>query len=134
MRFADATDLPPASTIDVDICVVGAGVAGLTVALELDGGPQTVCVVESGGFGPDEETQSLYELDVAGYPVRENFMSRARYFGGTSNLWAGRAMALTAIDFQRRNWVPFSGWPIGYEEVDRYYPAAARILGDRTRT
>jgi choline dehydrogenase-like flavoprotein len=101
----------------------------LTVAAELDGGHQTVCVVESGGFGPDEETQRLYELDVAGHPVRENFMSRARYFGGTSNLWAGRCMALAPIDFRRREWVPYSGWPIDYEEVSRFYPGAARILG-----
>ncbi len=133
MRFADATQLPPGSTLDADICVVGAGAAGLTVAAQLDGGTQTVCVVESGGFGPDEDTQSLYDLDVAGYPVRENFMSRARYFGGTSNLWAGRAMALTPLDFKRRSWVPHSGWPIEYEEVERYYPAAARILGLPTR-
>ena len=129
MKFADATRFPPASTIDVDICVVGAGVAGLTVAIELDGGPYTVCVLESGGFGPDEETQSLYDLDVAGYPVRENFMSRARYFGGTSNLWAGRSMTLTPFDFRRRPWVSHSGWPISYEEIARCYPAAARILG-----
>ena len=129
MRFADANDFTPGSTLDADICVVGAGVAGLTVALGLDGAAQTVCVIESGGFGPDEETQALYDLDVVGYPVRENFMSRARYFGGTSNLWAGRSMRLTPLDFTRRHWVPDSGWPIRYEEVDRYYPDAARILG-----
>ena len=128
MRVVDANDLSPAATIDADVCIVGSGAAGLTVATELDGGRQTVCIIESGSDGPDEETQALYALDVTGYPVRENFMSRARYFGGTSNLWAGRSMTLSPIDFRRREWVPSSGWPIPYEEVDRYYPRAARIL------
>src|SRR5688572_6250875 len=128
MRFVDAND-PSPSSIDVDICIVGAGVAGLTVATELDATRHSVCVLESGSFGPDEATQALYDLEVAGYPVRENFMSRARYFGGTSNLWAGRSMRLTPFDFRRREWVPHSGWPIDYEEVSRYYPDAARILG-----
>ena len=118
MRIVDANDLSPAATIDADVCIVGSGAAGLTVASELDGGRQTVCVIESGSEGPDEETQALYDLDVTGYPVRENFMSRARYFGGTSNLWAGRSMTLSPIDFRRREWVPHSGWPIPDEEVD----------------
>ena len=39
-------------------------------------------------------------------------MSRARYFGGTSNLWAGRSMRLAPFDFRVRDWVPHSGWPI----------------------
>jgi choline dehydrogenase-like flavoprotein len=129
VKFVDANALAPGASVDVDICVIGAGVAGLTVAAELDGSRQSVCVVESGGFGPDEEIQGLYTLDVAGYPVRENFMSRARYFGGTSNLWAGRCMLLTSLDFRRRDWVPYSGWPIEFEEVNRYYPDAARLLG-----
>jgi choline dehydrogenase-like flavoprotein len=56
-------------------------------------------------------------------------MSRARYFGGSCNLWAGRSMRLTPLDFERRDWVPHSGWPIAYDVVARYYPAAGRILG-----
>ena len=128
MKLIDANHLAPSTTVDADICIVGAGAAGITVAMELDGTSQTVCLVESGGEGPDEQTQALYEMDVVGYPVRENFMSRARYFGGTSNLWAGRSMYLSAFDFRRREWIPYSGWPIPYEELNRYYPAAARML------
>ena len=87
-----------------------------------------VCLVESGGFTPDEDTQSLYDLQSTGYPVRENFMSRARYFGGSCNLWAGRNMTLNAIDFEARDWVPDSGWPIPHAEVARYYPRTFEIL------
>jgi choline dehydrogenase-like flavoprotein len=128
MTVTDVNDLPPLSTATADICIVGAGAAGITLATELDTGAQTVSLVESGSYGPDEDTQALYELDTAGHPVRENFMSRARYFGGTSNLWAGRCMRLTQGDLARREWVPHSGWPMPYEELEAYYAPAARIL------
>jgi choline dehydrogenase-like flavoprotein len=124
----DANEIPPNVPIEADICVVGTGAAGMTVALELDGTDQTICLIESGGFGADEETQALYDVEVVGHPVRKDFMSRARYFGGTSNLWAGRNMRLSTLDFSARDWVPHSGWPISYGDLSRYYPAAERIL------
>ena len=55
-------------------------------------------------------------------------MARARYFGGTSNLWAGRSMRLDPIDFERRDWVPNSGWPIAFADVEAYYARAEGIL------
>jgi len=84
---------------------------------------------ESGGEGPDEETQSRCDLENLGHPIRENFMSRARYFGGSCNLWAGRSMLLEPIDFEKRDGVPGSGWPIPYAELAAYYPRAAELLG-----
>ena len=91
MNFIDVNELPSGSTIAADVCVVGAGAAGITVATELDGSAQTVCLIESGGFGPDEETQALYALEIAGHAVREKFMSRARYFGGTRRITVSRS-------------------------------------------
>ena len=128
MRAVDVRDLPSGSTISADLCIVGSGAAGITLASELDGAAETVCLLESGGYGPDQETQLLYDLDVAGHPVRERFMSRARYFGGTCNLWAGRCMALTPLDLTRREWVPYSGWPMPYDELSSFYGPAARLL------
>jgi choline dehydrogenase-like flavoprotein len=128
LKIIDVNELQSPTTLTSDVCIVGSGAAGITVARELDGTPQTVSLVESGGFWPDEETQALYNLFNAGHPVRENFMSRARYFGGTCNLWAGRSMRLTPFDFSRREWIPHSGWPISYEELAPYYVKAAEIL------
>jgi choline dehydrogenase-like flavoprotein len=128
MHLIDINDLGSNSTIAADICIVGAGAAGITVASELDGSSQSVCLIESGSYGPDEETQTLYDVAVAGYPVRENFMSRARYFGGSCNLWAGRSMKLSELDFAPREWIPHSGWPITYAEMDPYYRRAEKIL------
>ena len=83
MSLIDINNLESNSLITADICIVGAGAAGITLATALDGLCHTVCLIESGSYGPDEATQSLYDLEIAGYPVRENFMSRARYFGGS---------------------------------------------------
>lgn len=110
------------------MCIVGAGAAGITLARALDGIAGGVLLVESGGFEPDEETQSLYELNNIGYPQRPDYMSRARYFGGSCNLWAGRSMTLQPHDFDARPWVPHSGWPISFDDVDAWYTEAARIL------
>jgi choline dehydrogenase-like flavoprotein len=118
----------PEAVLETDICIVGAGAAGITIAGQLDGTSRDVCLVEAGGRTPDQETQSLYDLENLGYPIRENFMSRARYFGGSCNLWAGRCMRLAAIDFEERPWVPRSGWPIPRAEVEAYCPKAAEIL------
>lgn len=128
MRFIDARTLEDGCEIATDICILGAGAAGITLAAELDGSAQDVCLIESGGLGPDEKTQALCDLESLGYPIRENFMSRARYYGGSCNLWAGRSMKLMEIDFERREWVPHSGWPISYSELLPYHARAARVL------
>jgi len=85
MALVDINEFHAPTTLDADICIVGGGAAGITVATELDGTSHRVCLIESGNFSPDEETQSLYDLQVIGHPVRENFMSRARYFGGAAS-------------------------------------------------
>lgn len=128
MAFIDTRDFPGLSTIETDVCIVGAGAAGITLAAELARASRDVCLIESGGFAPDEAVQSLYDLESTGYPFRENYMSRARYFGGSCNLWAGRSMVLNEIDFEPRDWVPHSGWPIPYREIADLYPRAAQVL------
>lgn len=128
MSIIDAREPGRPSRIDADICIVGAGAAGTTLAAELITSGLEICLIESGGFTPDAETQSLYDLESVGYPVRANFMSRARYFGGSCNLWAGRSMRLNRLDFEARDWVPDSGWPIPHAEVARHYPKAFEIL------
>jgi choline dehydrogenase-like flavoprotein len=135
MRSIDTRTLSKFNRVETEICIIGAGAAGVTLAREFVGTRHDVCLIESGGLAPDEDTQSLYELSSIGYPVRQNFMSRARYFGGTSNLWAGRSMRLDPIDLAQREWVPDSGWPIDYAELEAWYPRAEQVLGlpDRTQ-
>jgi choline dehydrogenase-like flavoprotein len=128
MSIIDVRKLPHLTHLDADVCIVGAGAAGITLARELAATSLEVCLVESGGFGADPQTQSLYDLQSTGVALRENYMSRARYFGGSCNLWAGRSMLLGELDLQRRDWVPDSGWPISYTELAAYYPRAGDVL------
>jgi choline dehydrogenase-like flavoprotein len=128
MKPIDARGLPQKTRIDTGVCIIGGGVAGMSIAQDFIDARQDVCLVESGGFSVDGDTQSLYDFQSVGYPVRPNFMARARYFGGTSNLWAGRSMRLDPIDLSPREWVPNSGWPIAYAELERFYPRAERLL------
>lgn len=128
MSIVDASQIAADARIKADICIIGAGAAGITLACALDGTRLEVCQIEGGGFKVSDESQSLYALDSVGYPVRPNFMSRARYFGGSSNLWAGRNMKLGPIDLRHREWVAHSGWPISYEELDEFYPRACEVL------
>jgi hypothetical protein len=85
-------------------------------------------VLEAGGHTPDEVTQALHDVENIGAPIREDFMSRARYFGGSCNLWAGRSMRLAPLDLAGRDWVADSAWPIGDEEVAVHHPRASAIL------
>lgn len=128
MSIVDARTASDLTSLTTDICIVGTGAAGITLANDLARSRRDVCLIESGGFAPDAQIQSLYDLESTGYPVRPDYMSRVRYFGGSCNLWAGRSMPLNELDFQVRAWVSESGWPLAYDQIARWYPQAARIL------
>ena len=128
MTILDLRASPPEAPLETDVCVIGGGAAGLTIASELGRAGRHVVLLESGGFAPEEQTQALNDLEVTGYPVRENFMSRARYYGGSCNLWAGRSMRLTPEDMTPDSGSGRAGWPLAYAELSEWYPASARLL------
>ena len=121
--FIDArkTDI---KDIDSDICIVGAGPAGITVARSLAKEKISVCLLESGGFEADQDTQSLYQGEIIGIPYFPLDAARLRYFGGTSGHWGGACWPLEENEFQQRDWVPDSGWPISRKDLDPYYVKA----------
>jgi choline dehydrogenase-like flavoprotein len=125
----DGRTVPRDSTLEVDICIVGSGPAGISLALSfLDRSSTTVALLESGGLEFDEEPQTLAETDVVGqayYPVKE---TRIRMFGGSTISWGGIVSPLDAIDFEPRDWVPNSGWPFSRTELDPYYDRAFRLF------
>lgn len=113
---------------DVDLCIAGAGAAGLTLARALCGGRLRVLLLESGDTTGDLPTQSLYDTAVVGtpYPIEG---SRLRFFGGTTNHWSGQSRPLDAIDFEARSWVPHSGWPIRRADLAPWLAEAHAICG-----
>jgi len=124
----DLNERDSADPIECDICVVGSGPAAISVALSFSGTPVRVCMLESGGFDPERKIQRLYQGESIGYALANGLAgSRSRFFGGTSNWWAGGCTLLDPIDFRERDWVPYSGWPIGPEALEPYYDAAQKI-------
>jgi len=115
-------------TLTADVCIVGAGAAGLTLASELNGSGFRVCLVESGGLEIDGETQLLSEVENVGLPRLEAMSRRLRTYGGTTLMWAGKCGRLDPMDFEVRDWVPNSGWPISRQDLDPYYDRAEPVL------
>ncbi|HEY7462771.1 MAG TPA: GMC family oxidoreductase [Gemmatimonadota bacterium] len=122
--FLDARKLPPGTQIETDVCVVGAGAAGITLALEFADGPFRVCLVESGGLGFEKSTQDLYRGDSVGLPYFALRQARMAGFGGSTGVWAGWCRPLDGIDLEARDWVPHSGWPFDSAHLDPFYARA----------
>jgi len=129
MTVIVARHLAPGQRIEADVCVVGSGPAGLTVAAALVRAGHSVCVIESGYSAPHQGAQELSALESVGHPVREPFVHRLRMLGGTANLWAGRCMPLEPIDFETRDWVPASGWPVSFADYLGFLRQAGRLMG-----
>lgn len=113
---------------NTEICVIGAGAAGLTVTRRLLAKGHDVVLLESGGRDYERETADLNAGENVGEDYYELDHSRLRFFGGTTAIWGGRCAELDPIDLQKRDWVPHSGWPISYEELGAYYREARPLF------
>jgi choline dehydrogenase-like flavoprotein len=109
------------SDIEADLCIVGSGAAGITIAHSFIGTTTRVCIIESGGLKGERENQQLYDCSSVGPVHFDSFNSRMRVFGGSCHLWGGGCIPLDRTDLLPRDWVPDSGWPIDYVELDHYY-------------
>lgn len=125
--FIDIRKLPDNKNIETDVCIIGAGAAGITLAREFSGKPFRVCLLESGGLQYDPDTQELYGGQNSGLPYDPLDFCRLRYFGGTTNHWGGWVRPLDEIDFEERSWVPNSGWPFNRAHLEPYYKRAKDI-------
>jgi choline dehydrogenase-like flavoprotein len=124
----DAKTLPNHTLIEGDICIIGAGAAGISMALEWMNTPYKVILLEGGGFNYEAAMQDLYKGKETGqryYPLES---ARLHYFGGTTGHWAGFCSVFEPIDFEKRDWVPHSGWPIKREDLDPFYMRAQKNL------
>lgn len=124
----DARTLPHGSVLEADLCIVGAGAAGISMALEWIGSPRKVLLLEGGGLEYEPAMQDLYRGEIVGLPYYPLQAARLHYFGGTTGHWAGFCSTLDPIDFDKRDWVPHSGWPIRREELDPFYARAQPLL------
>ena len=127
--FADLRKFENGRVIETDLCVIGAGAAGISIARALSNTSLNLCLVESGGLTPHAATQALYQgpvVNPASFPLDE---VRKRQFGGSTALWGAQCRPLDEIDFETRDWVPHSGWPFGLDALAPYFPEAQDLCG-----
>lgn len=123
----DARSLPPGTNLETDVCIIGAGAAGISLARALIGSGFRVCILESGGFDPDPADQALAAGENTGLPYHPLEQMRLRRFGGTTNHWSGWCRPPRAFDFQHRSWIPGSGWPFTLDELKPYLRSAHEL-------
>ena len=126
--FSDISDIETGA-INGDICLVGAGAAGISLAKQFLNSPHKVILLEAGGLEYEESTQALYRGESEGLMYFPLASARLRYFGGSTGHWGGACTPLDAIDFEKRGWLPHSGWPFQRTELEPYYPMAQKICG-----
>jgi choline dehydrogenase-like flavoprotein len=119
--------VPKNGSIQTNVCIVGAGAAGITLAREFIGQPFEVCLLESGSMSPHKGTRSLSMGYNIGNSYRPLEYTRSRAFGGTTDVWGGGCEELDELDFEARPWVPQSGWPFPKTHLQPFY-ARARAL------
>lgn len=116
--------------ISDEFCIIGAGAAGITLARFLLAQGRSVTLLESGGLDYEAPIAALNDGENVGEPYYDLVDARLRFFGGTTAIWGGRLAELDPIDLQKRRWVPGSGWPIAWSELQRFYEPARATFGD----
>jgi len=149
MRIERLDSYPAGSKFAADVVIVGGGKAGLTVAREFVGSKISILVLESGLETENPAHAELDELESIGAPMgksaldfREAFHQnnmptydqRAQPYGIRSRMlggcpyWGGKSATFDEMDFSKREWIPYSGWPINREQLLPYFERAASAL------
>jgi len=111
-----------------DFCIVGAGVSGITLALELSKHGHSVSLNEGGLANYTSESQNMYHGKVIGDKYAPITSSRLRFLGGSSNHWGGMSRTLEEMDFDRSDISEHIKWPFKKNELDPYLKDAQEIL------
>lgn len=149
MPIRDLRSTPSDAEFRADVAIIGGGPVGLTIARELAGSRCRVLIIESGGADFEAERQALNAVENIGEPMpREGvespgrgyngslawlndiapFELRNRVLGGSTHTWIGKCASFDDIDFERRSWLPVSGWPMTRESLRPALDRAARLL------
>lgn len=127
--IADARSAGLPDRLETDLVIIGAGAAGITLALSLANSGLDIILVEAGGPKYSAAAQAFYSgeaVDPEGHSPVD--MYRRRVFGGSTTLWGGRCIPFGEIDFEERPWMDYARWPFGHEEVAAHIPRAMQIL------
>jgi len=112
-----------------DVCVIGAGAAGILLATQIAAAGRTVTLLEAGGVQQEPRSQGIYRSEVTGHPHEGIHVGRFRYYGGTTTQWGGQILELADSNFEQRSHVEGSGWPISKALLKEYYERALNFVG-----
>ena len=124
----DARSLPDATVLTPDLAIIGGGPAGISLALALANSKLKIVLLESGGMNFDPKIQAMYAGDETGVRYTALDAGRLRFMGGSSNHWGGWCRPMDDLDFEARDWVAHSGWPITRQTLQAYYPRAQELV------
>jgi choline dehydrogenase-like flavoprotein len=120
-------------SLETGTCIIGGGPAGITLARELVRAGMDVVLLESGRLAADPFAQDLLAGQgtgpvIKGYP---NYLSTSRTARvlGSATRWGGNCLPLAPIDFERRDWVDHSGWPLRAGDLGDFAARAAATVG-----
>jgi choline dehydrogenase-like flavoprotein len=128
VMFLDARTIDDGRELSCEVCIIGAGAAGIALARELIGHGPTVIVLESGGMEADLDGLELSMGEQTGLPYFPLETAHLRYFGGSTNHWGGLCRPFDPVDFAPQEWLR-NGWPITLGEIEPYYSRSADICG-----
>jgi choline dehydrogenase-like flavoprotein len=126
--ITDSRSIPTNAELECDVCVIGAGAAGITLALQFVQSKRRVIVLESGGEKLKAQQQTLNHGEVADGAHPSAHLYRTRRLGGSTTLWGGRCVPLDEQDFWKRPHVPLSGWPFDRSALHPFYERAQSLV------
>lgn len=124
----------PRIECDSDVCVVGAGTAGIFLARQLRRQGLRVVMLEAGEGVAARPEEADQVCDQRGVMYRGADSGRSFGLGGTSVLWGGQMLPLSRADFEARPYLGFEAWPISYDDIATRLTEVRRQLGLRTES
>ena len=123
----------PDSTVTRDlrasICIIGAGLVGLTIADKLIASGKQVVVLESGALKPDPDDQDLNEIDAVSRPYASASQGRYRGLGGSGIRWGGRFLPLASQEVGPRPYLGLDPWPLDVSTIAQYQAEVDDLFG-----